>query len=402
MIDIHMVTLLVDIAVVIALVSYTLDGFRRGFVRTISSGLGLLIGGWLALHYGPRLLSRFGPDLPPIGLLVLLVAMMVVAAAIGQGLLGRLTRRLLPVPTSALGRVDGLLGAAVSLLLAATVGWLGAGMVRTAAPAPVVDVIDASPVLTALDEAAPIGRESVLDRVGSLFAQSEFPRVFEEASPEAHRPVEPPDPAIAGNAAITRAGRSVVRIDATVTRCSRMQEGSGFVVAPGLVVTNAHVVVGSSRVDIRKDRLRSRAEVVAFDPERDLAVLATDTADLTPLALADAPLRRGSEGAVAGYPLGGPYRAEPARVREAVIARGRDIYDEDPVRRSIYTLRSDIEHGNSGGPLLTTEGEVAGVVFARSYDDPSIGYALRPSELEPVLTAAEARQPVSVGSCTQD
>jgi S1-C subfamily serine protease len=142
------------------------------------------------------------------------------------------------------------------------------------------------------------------------------------------------------------------------------------------------------------------AQIVVFDPERDLAVLAVDGLPAEALPLAD-PLKINEEAVVAGFPLDGPYRLDPARVRRTLTATGSDIYGTPGVTREIYSLFARVEPGNSGGPLLTSTGEVVGVVFAKSLDDPSTGYALTLDEARPVLNAAtEASQPVSTGGCS--
>jgi S1-C subfamily serine protease len=142
------------------------------------------------------------------------------------------------------------------------------------------------------------------------------------------------------------------------------------------------------------------AQIVVFDPERDLAVLAVDGLTAAPLRLGGT-LAIGDESVVAGFPLDGPYRLDPARVRRTLTATGSDIYGQPGVTREIYSLFARVEPGNSGGPLLTPTGEVVGVVFAKSLDDPSTGYALTLTEARPVLdAAADASQPVDTGGCS--
>jgi S1-C subfamily serine protease len=99
--------------------------------------------------------------------------------------------------------------------------------------------------------------------------------------------------------------------------------------------------------------------------------------------------------------LDGPFRLDAARVRATIAATGSDIYGEPGVQREIYSLYARVEPGNSGGPLLSSDGKVVGVVFAKSLDDPSTGYALTLAEARPVLEAASsASRPVSTGACS--
>jgi len=173
------------------------------------------------------------------------------------------------------------------------------------------------------------------------------------------------------------------------------------VVAPERVVTNAHVVAGMSSQDVRiQGTGRSYdARVVVFDPQRDLAVLSVP--GLPAAALPQGPnLKRSDSAIVAGFPLDGPYRLDSARVRDLLTATGADIYGNPGVARNVYSLFARVEPGNSGGPLLSPSGQVVGIVFAKSLDDDSTGYALTMDEARPVLEAANrSSSPVSTGGC---
>ncbi|WP_052466165.1 MarP family serine protease [Mobilicoccus massiliensis] len=399
MTDAGVSVLALDVFLAAVLLAYVAAGLTRGFVQIAGAVVGFALGGLLGLRFAPDLVARLPDRLDGPLLLAALAAVVVFAALVGQAILSGLARRL-PRRGAVIGPIDRLLGGVVSLVLAAATVWLGAGALRVALPGDVSRTIDGSRVLRAIDDVAPVDRNEALHQVTALFARYEFPRVFEHGGAEPALPAEAVDPAVADHTAVARAGRSVVRIDVTAPACGRMQEGSGFVVAPGLIVTNAHVVSGAEHVSITKDRLRSTARVVAFDAGRDLAVLSAETGDLSPIPLASSPLRRGADAAVAGYPLGGPYTVSAARVGALITARGRDIYDDASVSRQIYGLRADIHPGNSGGPLLTTTGEVAGVVFARSQDEADTAYALRLEEVAPVLATARAGHQVPVGGCT--
>jgi S1-C subfamily serine protease len=110
--------------------------------------------------------------------------------------------------------------------------------------------------------------------------------------------------------------------------------------------------------------------------------------------------KRNDQGVVAGFPAGGPYQLEEARIRDTIDARGPDIYHRRQVTREVYSLYADVEPGNSGGPLLSLNGGVYGVVFAKSLDDPNTGYALTADEAVPVAQAGRAADDrVSTGPC---
>jgi len=184
-----------------------------------------------------------------------------------------------------------------------------------------------------------------------------------------------------------------------------MSSGSGWVVSPERVVTNAHVIAGASSVTVVSGGKRSRlaATVVGYDPETDLAILAVPGLTAAPIPLDAKALAAGDAAYAAGYPGGGPYTITPARIRGTINAVGKDIYDENTVQRDVYSLRAAIRPGDSGGPLLDSDGQVAGVVFARSADDPETGYALTLAQVKPMLDkAASLSDPVSTGGCQAD
>jgi S1-C subfamily serine protease len=225
--------------------------------------------------------------------------------------------------------------------------------------------------------------------------------VFEGFGAERILPVAPPDPKALDTRGVRAAAGSIVKITGEARACNRSQEGTGWVLARERVVTNAHVVaaVRDPQVRIGGEGRRYAARVVVFDPVRDLAVLAVPGLPAPPLRLGQ-DLGRGDAAVVAGFPLDGPYRLDSARVREVVTARGEDIYGRRPSTRQVYSLYATVQPGNSGGPLLSASGEVVGVIFAKSLDDDSTGYALTLSESEPVLRKGRtAGEPVSVGAC---
>jgi S1-C subfamily serine protease len=251
-----------------------------------------------------------------------------------------------------------------------------------------------------VDRLMPDQARNVFGSFRRLLGDSGFPQVFGGLSAERIAPVKAPG-SLRETPAVDRAAQSIVRVDGEADSCSRSIEGSGFVYAAHRVVTNAHVVAGVQHPVVRVGgRGRAyRATIVGYDPERDVAVLDVPALDAPALAF-DRTGKREDDAVVAGFPRGGPYRLDAARIRERIEARGPDIYSVRQVARQVFSLYTTIQPGNSGGPLLSPQGKVYGVVFAKSLDDPVTGYALTVQEVAPVLGAGRsATAPVDTGAC---
>jgi S1-C subfamily serine protease len=239
----------------------------------------------------------------------------------------------------------------------------------------------------------------VLAAVHRFLDTSGFPEVLSGIDPSFSPPVQAPDPASL-EAGVRLAAKSTVKIKGQA--CSAIQEGSGVVAGPGLVVTNAHVVAGvkSPRVQLPDGKSNLSAQAVVFDPDRDLAVLEVRDLGAPSLELIEHKAPRGTPGAVLGYPGDGPFQDEPAAIRAELSAVGRDIYYDHRVERNIYVIQASVRPGNSGGPLVGTDGRVLGVVFAAAVGESNTGYALTNDEVRPVLDQAQAAAgPVTTGDC---
>ncbi|WP_406829351.1 MarP family serine protease [Pedococcus sp. KACC 23699] len=392
-----------DLLLIVLLLSYAVTGYRQGLVVSVLSLAGFLTGGAIAMWLLPIAIGSWA-DLQSSPLLrtVVLIAGVFILASAGQAVAvavgGTLRSHLKVKPAQ---WFDSVLGAIAVVVSASVLVWFIAGALRGGAPAPIAKAIGESRVLSTIDSVVPpetsrlfAGFREVLDREG-------FPRVFDGLEAERIAPVDPPDDAVAQSAGVRAAASSVIKITGVATSCNRGQEGSGWVVAPERVVTNAHVVAGMERATLRiRGTGRSYAgRVVLFDARRDLAVLAVPGLPAAPLPQGP-DLARGDDGVVAGFPLDGPYQLDAARVREIVDARGSDIYGQPGTNREVYSLYAKVRPGNSGGPLLSPDGKVVGVIFAKSLDDASTGYALTMDEARPVLdAAANASNPVDTGAC---
>ena len=392
---------LLDLGIGLLLVAYAISGYRHGLVASVFSLVGFFAGAIFGIWLLPTTLSNWSVIADDARLRVgALIIGVVLLGFLGQflgSLVGTTIRRRLSLHTLRLA--DHILGAiAVTAAAAVIIGFLGTSLRNVGNPALAKATAD-SKVLQTLDRFVPAQSGDLFASFRGFLSQQGFPQVFGGLAPEPITPIGPPDQALANSGAISLIRPSVVKITTRASACRRDQEGSGWVLSPGRIVTNAHVVAGADTIEVQSQRQRLRGQVIVFDARRDLAVISVPGLDAPALSLGG-PLSRGDSGAIAGFPLDGPYRVVPARVRDTIDARGLDIYAADPVVREIYSLNTTVRPGNSGGPLVDAQGRVVGVVFAKSLDDASTGYALTLAEARPVLEAAgSAGRPVDSGAC---
>lgn len=388
-----------DVAILLVVLLYVLVGARRGFVLTLASAVGFLIGALVGIAVLPEVLADRIPDERAALRPVLLLVLVLLLGTLGQAVCARIVRGLRRhLQTSPLRFPDALLGGLLTGVLALATLWFAAGLLRVASPQVLGRAVGSSQVLATVDQAMPAPSERLVGRAVAALDRYGFPRVFDGITAEPLHPVEAPSNGSV-TAAVDRAADSVVRIDALAIDCRESHAGSGWVVSRGMVVTNAHVVAGADRVGVVAGGQRYDGTVVAFDPDRDLSVLSVPDLEASPLRLGGL-VETDDEVAVAGYPLGGPLQVDAGRVRDVIAARGDDIYGSSGVVRQVYSLRTELRPGNSGGPLLTPDGRVAGVVFARSLDHDHTGYALTLEELRPVLDEIDSDlAPVGTGRC---
>ena len=193
---------------------------------------------------------------------------------------------------------------------------------------------------------------------------------------------------------------SVLKITGVAESCARRIEGSGFVYATDRIMTNAHVVAGVGKPQVEVGGKRRAADVVLYDPGRDVAVLRVPALGLRPLTFADRRADTDDDAIVVGYPEDGPFFVGPARVRDRMQIRGPDIYNERTVTREVYSIRGDVRSGNSGGPLVSPSGSVYGVIFAAAVDQPDTGFVLTATEVgSDARAGAAATEPVPTGDC---
>ncbi|MEU6165059.1 MarP family serine protease [Streptomyces tanashiensis] len=393
-----------DILLLLAAVWFAIIGYRQGFVVGILSVIGFLGGGLVAVLLLPVLWDQLTDNSEvSTTATVVFVMVVIVCASVGQAftthLGNRLRRHITWSPARALDATGGALVNVVAMLL---VAWLiGSALARTSLPTLGKEVRN-SKVLLGVEQVMPDQASGWFDDFSSTLARSGFPQVFSPFANEPITPVTPPDPALADSPVAARAQRSIVKVVGTAQSCGKVLEGTGFVFADRRIMTNAHVVGGVDEptVQIGGEGKLYDAKVVLYDWRRDIAVLDVPDLRATPLAFTDEDARSGDDAIVAGFPENGSYDVRSARVRGRISAKGPDIYHRDEVRRDVYSLYATVRQGNSGGPLLTEDGEVYGVIFARSLDDANTGYALTVDEIrEDIERGRTADQQVDTQAC---
>lgn len=389
----NLLDLIITVLAVIQAVRWSRYGFSRGFFSLAGYWAGLILGAFVA----PFLIG--GIEDPLAKLFVVLLVIFGAATLLGS--VGQLIGvRLFHLLNKArLNWIDGLAGSVFSVVVTLGIVWLLAAMLSGVPFRDVNRQIRGSAIVQGLNEKLPPA-PAVLARIGTLINPEGFPQAFLGPEPQPIAPVDPPSSADI-KAALESAGRSTVRIESV--GCGGQLTGSGFVADENIIVTNAHVIAGIDQPTVVDINGRHRAQTIYFDPDMDIAILRVD-GNLAgpPLNLANQEFSRGTTGVTLGYPVGGPLKAVPAGVLSAVDARGLNIYGQKTVMRSIYILQTEVIRGNSGGPVVLTDGTVIGVIFARSDSDDNVGYAVRSSEVIPALQRAVQRnQAVDTGFCVR-
>lgn len=383
---------LADIIIIAILIFAIIRGLESGILRQALSAIGFFAGLLVGILLAPKL-AVLGQDQLTRGLISLAVTLVPALVLSGGGeLLGLKLAHL--AENHHFGPFDAVLGSVFQVATTLIAVWLVAAFLATLPFNGFKSQLADSVIITRLDALLPPA-PPVISQIEHVIAPNGFPRVFTGQEPDTSSQT-PPDLATLA-AVINRDAPSVVKIEGR--GCGGIVEGSGFVAGPGLVATNAHVVAGVGRPMVLDGAGTHSTEVVWFDPNLDLAVLRVGGLVGSPLAMV-ASANIGTPGAALGYPGGGKFTPQPAVISDQFEAEGQDIYDQNPVVRSVYDIQADIEPGNSGGPLIDASGRVIGLVFAKSLDHPDHGYALvMAAVISEIHQAAGSTTPVSTGSC---
>jgi S1-C subfamily serine protease len=390
---------LVDVVLIVVTLGFALSGFRQGLLVSATSIFGFLGGALIGAQLSGPVADRInGSSVTRVfaALVVVLAAALlgqILAGAAGRALRSRLTWE----PAKMVDAVAGAVVSAASVLL---VAWMVASPLASSPFPGVAGQVRKSALVQGVDNSMPDGVRSVYDTLRKAIDRRGLPDVLDPLTPTQVRNVAPPDKSAVSTRVATSVKGSVVKITGIAPTCSRQIDGSGFVYAPERVMTNAHVLAGVRHPKVYAEGRVYAAQPVYVDEETDIAVLDVPGLPQVPLVFAPQPAPTGTDTIIMGYPGGGSLYIGPARVRDHGAISGPDFRNQRTVVRDVYALYGTVRAGNSGGPLLATDGKVLGVVFASSVDDPTTGYALTAQLVKKAATAGStATAPVGTGPC---
>ncbi|MBZ8177550.1 MarP family serine protease [Corynebacterium poyangense] len=391
-------SLIIDLILLIAVIITLFAGWRMGAVTSIFSTVGVISGLVGAAMLAPFVMEKVASTslriLFALGLIVLLVAL---GNLIGTTLGAWLRNALGKTPVRS---IDSLVGGILQPVATLLVAWLVAHPLAMSAGGDISSGIQGSKILAATDKAVPERFHNLPDRISAMLSESGLPPIMGVYQQHAGAEVDPPDQQIVHSPVVNTVRPSVIHVMGDAEMCSRRLMGSGFVASPHHVITNAHVVAGTNRVNLDTVHGVEQAQVVYYNPEVDLAVLYAPNLDLPALPWAEEPAQTGDDALVLGFPESGPFSVSPARVREKLMIAGPDIYAQGRVEREAYTLRGSVRQGNSGGPVINSDGEVIGVVFGAAVDNSDTGYAITRAEvLRQIGDLNALTAPVATGQC---
>ncbi|ALO68244.1 colicin V production protein [Arthrobacter alpinus] len=384
-----------DAVLILWLLWQLIYGLKVGLVASLGGLAGFIAGAFGAFFAAP-FISQYAPS--PGWRTVMVIGSTIILIALGHTLgmkLGSAIGR--AVKSDSIRAVNRVLGGALNVVVGSLVISIVAFGVGNLGIPLVSQLLGKSQVISRIEAWTPDPVKEAVAQGRSLVLKEGIPALLNPTGPNVE--VAAPN-ADTNTPAWNAAAQSVMKISGTAFQCGQNQTGTGFVVSPGRVVTNAHVVAGVSMPMVQTQTQGALpARVVYFDAVKDLAVLAVDSLDAAPLSTAPT-VARNTATAFAGYPLGGPLQVRPATVLSSGPMMVPDITGGAESAVDVYQLAGNVQSGNSGGPLLDTEGRVVGVVFAKATSTNNVGFALTMKEASPVIAAAPTlNSPVGSGSC---
>lgn len=392
------IALIIDVVLAIAVMLALWIGWRQGAISSALSAVGIISGLIISLGILSFILRMTTSVLARFFLALFLTIMLAgsgnaIGALLGHGIRDRMKNQEEQA-------IDSALGSAFRLVAILAVSWLISIPVASGLGGKVATGIGDSQILRGVDKLMPDRAKTLPTQVSALLDQSGLPPLISPFESAHEGDVAPPDEEIHNQALVDKLRPSIIHVMASSQQCHRRLLGSGFVIADDFVVTNAHVVAGTDTVRLDTVLGLKSAQVVAYDPQRDIAVLHAPGLNIKPLEWANENPHSGDSAMVMGFPGSGPFDASPARIAQHIKISGTDIYARGRYERDVYSVRGSIREGNSGGPLLNDDGDVLGVVFGASRDQSDIGFALSEQEVRPMIENAVSKaQPVETQQC---
>lgn len=356
-----------------------------------------MLGAIAGVMLAPHLVGQIDSPRARLGAALFLILALVVVGQIAGVVLGGALRSALRFV--GMRTIDSIIGVGLQLVVVLLAAWLLVSPLAASENTTFAAAVRGSQVLTEVENRAPSWLHTVPKRISALWSTSGMPDVVQTFGRTPIQAIDAPDASLVNSAAVAGARPSVVKIRGIAQSCQKMLEGTGFVIAPNRVMSNAHVVAGSDSVTVEAENKSYEATVVSYDPNADISILVVPGLPQRPLIFADEPAQAGTDAIVLGYPGGGEFAASPARVREIIKLNGPDIYRTTTVNREVYTIRGNVQQGNSGGPMINRAGLVLGVVFGAAVDDADTGFVLTDTEISRQLARIDNTEPVSTGQC---
>lgn len=388
-----------DIAVIGVALIAAISGWRSGALGSLMSFVGVILGAIAGVMLAPHIVSHIHSPRAKLFAALLLILALVVIGEVAGVVLGRAVRG--SIRNGPIRAVDSIIGVALQLVVVFVAAWLLASPLTSSDQPNLAAAVRGSKVVAEVDKYAPEWLRTVPKRMSALLSTSGLPDVLEPFGRTPIQNVDPPDASLVDSLVVAQTRPSVVKIRGVATSCQKVLEGTGFVIAPNKVMSNAHVVAGSDSVTVEAEGKRYDATVVSYDPNADISILDVPNLPQQPLVFADEPAKSGTDAVVLGYPGGGDFVATPARVREIIELSGPDIYKTTTVNREVYTIRGLVRQGNSGGPMVNRSGKVIGVVFGAAVDDNDTGFVMTTNEVSRQLAKIGNTAKVPTGVCVK-
>lgn len=386
-----------DIAIIGVALIAAISGWRSGALGSLMSFIGVILGAIAGVMLAPHVVGFVSSPRAKLFTALFLILALVVIGEVAGVVLGRAVRG--SIRSGPVRVVDSLVGVALQLVVVLVAAWLLGSPLTTSNQTNLAGAAKGSKVISEVDKYAPEWLRAVPKRMSALLSTSGLPDVLEPLRTPAPT-VDAPDASLADSLVVGKSRSSVVKIRGVATACQKVLEGTGFVIAPNRVMSNAHVVAGSDSVTVEaEDGKKYDATVVSYDPNADISILDVPNLPLQPLQFAEEPAKTGTDAVVLGFPGGGDFVATPARVREIIELSGPDIYKTTTVNREVYTIRGLVRQGNSGGPMINRAGQVIGVVFGAAVDDNDTGFVMTTDEVSRQLAKIGNTAKVPTGAC---